>query len=105
MSNGSLIIFVPMCPTLNSRSPAPNKGQALWLENVHPSWKGVLGWKIEVECQTSAPLRPFALLALRRTICSGGNGSSGQAFGSTLPPNLFYGTSIPACIVVIDKQD
>src|SRR5467141_999359 len=22
-----------------------------------------------------------------------------------LPPNLFYGTSIPACIVVIDKQD
>jgi type I restriction-modification system DNA methylase subunit len=22
-----------------------------------------------------------------------------------LPPNLFYGTSIPACIVVVDKQD
>jgi type I restriction enzyme M protein len=22
-----------------------------------------------------------------------------------LPPNLFYGTGIPACIVVVDKED
>ena len=29
--------------------------------------------------------------------------SQGQVIG--LPPNLFYGTGIPACIVVVDKKD
>jgi len=42
--------------------------------------------------------------------CGGGHSPSARPQGIHqgiigLPPNLFYGTGIPACIIVVDKQD